>query len=152
MLPLRRMGDREGVRGNDGCDVARAAAFGYYYTSTAYLCMQRYANTCEEQNNCGADYSLGRGRAALPQHGWWVRAYIMPRAGEAGHGRGAVVLFGTCLPYVSICPFPPNVEGVAVVGVIAAIEGRLTALLSHEGFCEGYKNNAPHVPNTGSDG
>ena len=58
----------------------------------------------------------------------------MPRAGEAGHGRGAVVLFGTCLPYVSICPFPPNVEGVAVVGVVAAIEGRLTVLVSHEGF------------------
>ena len=76
----------------------------------------------------------------------------MPRAGEAGHGRGAVVLFGTCLPYVSICPFPPKVEGVAVEGVIAAIEGRLTALVSLEGFCEGYKNNAPHVPYTGSDG
>ena len=57
----------------------------------------------------------------------------MPRAGEAGHGRGAVVLFGTCLPYVSICPFPPNVEGVAVVGVVAAIEGRLAALVCHEG-------------------
>lgn len=56
------------------------------------------------------------------------------------------------LPAIGICPFPPNVEGVAVEGVIAAIEGRLTALVSHEGFCEGYKNNAPHVPYTGSDG
>lgn len=53
---------------------------------------------------------------------------------------------------LGVYSFPPNVEGVAVVGVVAAIEGRLTALVSHEGFCEGYKNNAPHVPYTGSDG
>ena len=56
------------------------------------------------------------------------------------------------LPAIGVYPFPPNVEGVAVEGVITAIEGRLTALVSHEGFCEGYKNNAPHVPYTGSDG
>ena len=56
------------------------------------------------------------------------------------------------LPAIGVYPFPPNVEGVAVEGVITAIEGRLAALVSHEGFCEGYKNNAPHVPYTGSDG
>ena len=56
------------------------------------------------------------------------------------------------LPAIGDYPFPPNVEGVAVEGVIAAIEGCLTALVSHEGFCEGYNNNAPHVPYTGSDG
>ena len=56
------------------------------------------------------------------------------------------------LPAIGICPLLPNVEGVAVVGVIAAIEGRLAALVSHEGFCEGYKNNAPHVPYTGVTG
>ena len=38
------------------------------------------------------------------------------------------------LPAIGVYPFPPNVEGVAVEGVIAAIEGRLTALVSHEGF------------------
>ena len=93
--------------------------------------------------------------------GWggYVRAEFYPTFSFHQTSSAKANRIGRChgekrssLPAIGVYPFPPNVEGVAVEGVIAAIEGRLTALVSHEGFCEGYKNNAPHVPYAGSDG